>query len=267
MGLFPARKPGHEAGDPRARTHHFRRRGGPFGSFRPGPMENIPAYSRRKKGTEKITYLSPSSSRSSRAPMASSSTRSRSCRSCGRWRVSPMAKPILFRRAISQEQTPINWRPSKTSSSPAALKTAKIGHRREGLRLDLQIRRLWLQQIPRGLLCRFTCQMAYLKKHFPKEFYCAILDSMSPSRPQIQRHDERDQGDRTSLGRPRRQPERVRLHRRRGPLRFPLSGIKGLQVRLRPFPFRRTGGKRPFKRSLRLRRTDEKVRAVPPDSL
>jgi DNA polymerase-3 subunit alpha len=38
---------------------HFRRRGGPFGSLPPGPMENIPVYSRRKKGSARKSPISP----------------------------------------------------------------------------------------------------------------------------------------------------------------------------------------------------------------
>jgi hypothetical protein len=92
-----------------------------------------------------------------------------------------------------------------------------------------------------------TCQMAYLKKHFPKEFYCAILDSMSPSRPQIQRHDERDQIDRPLPFRPRREPERIRLRGRWFLAPLPPFGDQVASEFAHPFAFGRTGRKGPFK--------------------
>jgi hypothetical protein len=85
-----------------------------------------------------------------------------------------------------------------------------------------------------------------LKKHFPKEFYCAILDSDVAKRPQIQRHDERDQIDPSPFPSPTSTGANSASWSRGSSLRFPLSGIKGSKFAC-PFLLDERAKKGPFK--------------------
>lgn len=147
--------------------------------FRPGPMESIPVYARRKKGYEKVHYLDPALE-----PILSSTygiivyqeqimqlTQAVASFSLG--------EADLFRRAISK----------KDAEKLHALKGKFIdgcikNGRDEKLANDLfsLIERFAnygfnkAHAVSYGVL---TCRMAYLKKHYPMEFYCAVLDAMS----------------------------------------------------------------------------------------
>ena len=48
---------------------------------------------------------------------------------------------------------------------------------REAVRAYPEFRRLWIQQIPLGRLCRCRYHTAYLKAHYPTEFMAALMTS------------------------------------------------------------------------------------------
>lgn len=147
--------------------------------FRPGPMESISVYARRKKGLEKVRYLD-----SSLEPILSSTygiivyqeqimqiTQAVASFSLG--------EADLFRRAISKKDAEKlhalkgkfiagclkNGRNEKLANALFSLieRFANYGFNKA-------------HAVSYGVL---TCRMAYLKKHYPMEFYCAVLDAMS----------------------------------------------------------------------------------------
>ncbi len=147
--------------------------------FRPGPMESISVYARRKKGLEKVRYLDPALE-----PILSSTygiivyqeqimqiTQAVASFSLG--------EADLFRRAISKKDAEKlhalkgkfiagclkNGRDEKLANALFSLieRFANYGFNKA-------------HAVSYGVL---TCRMAYLKKHYPMEFYCAVLDAMS----------------------------------------------------------------------------------------
>ena len=74
-----------------------------------------------------------------------------------------------------------------------------------------------------------TCQMAYLKKHYSKEFYCAILDSMSPEDRKFKDTMSEVKALSLHLAVPDVNLSENGFSVDASSLRFPLSAIKGLQ--------------------------------------
>src|SRR4029078_1483149 len=58
-GVFQLESPGMRRYIKELRPTHVLDLAAMVGLFRPGPMDNIPAYIRRKHGEEKVTYLHP----------------------------------------------------------------------------------------------------------------------------------------------------------------------------------------------------------------
>ena len=74
-----------------------------------------------------------------------------------------------------------------------------------------------------------TCQMAYLKVHYPKEFFCSILDSLSPGDSKFANTLSELKEMHISLSVPDINFSEMGFVIDKNNLRFPLSLIKGLQ--------------------------------------
>lgn len=145
--------------------------------FRPGPMEAIPTYARRKKGLEKVTYLDPDLEPILKSTYGIIVYQEQIMQIVQAVAGFSLGEADLFRRAISK----------KDAKKLIALKGKFIdGCLKKGKDLPLAERLFSL--IERFANYGFnkshaysyaviTCKMAYLKKHYPLEFYCAILDS------------------------------------------------------------------------------------------
>lgn len=147
--------------------------------FRPGPMESIPSYARRKKGTEKVTYLDPDLEPILKGTYGIIVYQEQIMQITEKEAGFSLGEADLFRRAISH----------KDSAKLASYKSKFIdGCIEKGKNASLAEKLFELiykfanygfnkaHAVSYGML---TCQMAYLKKKFPLEFYCAILNSMS----------------------------------------------------------------------------------------
>jgi DNA polymerase-3 subunit alpha len=145
--------------------------------FRPGPMDNIETFARRKHGQEKVTYLSPELE-----PILSSTygvivyqeqimqiVRALAGFSYG--------QADLFRRAISKKDAH-KLQLLKDDFIKGCLKTGHdINLANKAYALIYKFADYGFNKshaLGYGVL---TCQMAYLKDHYPNEFYAAILDN------------------------------------------------------------------------------------------
>lgn len=145
--------------------------------FRPGPMESIPLYARRKQGLEEVTYLDPDLEPVLKGTYGIIVYQEQIMQIVQTVAGFSLGEADLFRRAISK----------KDAAKLVALKGKFIdGCLAKGKSLPLAERLFAL--IERFANYGFnkshaysyaviTCKMAYLKKHYPLEFYCAILDS------------------------------------------------------------------------------------------
>ncbi|MCQ2743118.1 MAG: DNA polymerase III subunit alpha [Bacilli bacterium] len=147
--------------------------------YRPGPMANIPTFAARKKGVEKITYLDPALEDILSPTYGVIVYQEQVMKIVSVMAGFSMGEADLFRRAISK----------KDAAKLAALKDKfiagclKNGHSKkvseEVYALIYRFADYGFNQAHALAYAVLTCQMAYLKKRYPNEFYAAILDFCS----------------------------------------------------------------------------------------
>ncbi|MBP5090943.1 MAG: DNA polymerase III subunit alpha, partial [Bacilli bacterium] len=145
--------------------------------FRPGPMANIPAYSRRKKGLEPITYLAPECERYLASTYGIIVYQEQVMQIVRAMTKSSFGQADTFRRAISK----------KDAAKLLSLKDGFIHDSMAAGHSKLLSEKVY------DLIYRFAnygfnkshslsyailaSQMAYLKLHYPLEFYASVLDN------------------------------------------------------------------------------------------
>ena len=149
--------------------------------FRPGPMESIPSYARRKKGLEKIVYLSPELEPILKNTYGIIVYQEQIMQIVRTMAGFSYGQADLFRRAISKKDAS-KLASLKESFVAGCLKNGKDQAFAEKIyALIYKFADYGFNRSHAVSYAVLTCQMAYLKRHYPKEFYCAILDSLSPS--------------------------------------------------------------------------------------
>lgn len=179
MGIFQMESPGMRRAIKELQPATFEDIAALEALFRPGPMESIPIYARRKLGKEKIEYLDPSLEPILSPTYGIIVYQEQIMQITQKVAGFSLGEADLFRRAISK----------KDSAKLQALKSKFIsGCQKNGKSLKLADSLFALIErfanygfnkahaVSYGVI---TCQMAYLKKYYPMEFYCAVLDSMS----------------------------------------------------------------------------------------
>lgn len=228
MGLFQLESPGMKRAIRQVEPSTFKDVAALLALFRPGPMESIPSYARRKKGLERVTYLSPELEpilRETYGIIVYQEQIMQIARACAGF---SFGQADLFRRAISK----------KKADKLLALKSnfidgcLKNGHS-EPMAKNLYslIERFANYGFNKSHAVSYavlTCQMAYLKAHFPEEFYCAFLSALSPSDPKFKNalSECKRKGLRLALPDINKSESYFTLDE--GHLRFPLSSIKAL---------------------------------------
>jgi DNA polymerase-3 subunit alpha len=180
MGLFQLESPGMKRAIREVEPSTFEEVAALLALFRPGPMQSIPSYARRKKGLERITYLSPELEPILKGTYGIIVYQEQIMQIVRAMAGFQYAQADLFRRAISK----------KDANKLAALKDTFIkgclakGHTEklanEVYELIFKFADYGFNKAHAVSYAVLTCQMAFLKKRYPREFYCAILDSMSP---------------------------------------------------------------------------------------
>jgi len=232
MGLFQLESPGMKRAIRELEPTTFDEVAALLALFRPGPMENIPAYSRRKKGTEKIVYLSPELEpilKSTYGVIVYQEQITQIVRAMAGF---SYGQADLFRRAISHKQAD-KLAALKDQFIAGCLKNGKNRAVAEKVyALIFKFADYGFNKSHAVSYAVLTCQMAYLKKHFPKEFYCAILDSYSPSDRKFKDTMSEVKAIRLNLAVPDVNGSEFGFTVDGNALRFPLSGIKNLQSAL-----------------------------------
>ena len=146
---------------------------------RPGPQANIPVYARRKDGKEKVTYLHPSLKDILSLTYGVLVYQEQVMQVASKMAGFSLAEADILRRAISK----------KDSTKLVALKEAfikgsiKNGYKEaDALKVYDAIYKFGDYGFNRShsvVYAIFSCRMAYLKAHYPEEFYAAILSNAS----------------------------------------------------------------------------------------
>ncbi len=145
--------------------------------YRPGPMENIPTFVRRRNGQEKITYLSPELSRILSSTYGIIVYQEQIMQIVTAMAGFSFGQADLFRRAISK----------KDAHKLMSLKEDFIkgclnkGHKRDVAEkvydLIYRFADYGFNKSHSVSYAIIACQMAYLKAHYPSEFYASVLDN------------------------------------------------------------------------------------------
>lgn len=197
--------------------------------FRPGPMVNIPSFAKRKAGKEKIVYPSPLLEPYLKETYGIIVYQEQIMQIARAMAGFSYAQADVFRAAVSK----------KNAAKLASLR----GDFFEGCRKN-GIDEKTIEDVF-DLIYRFAdygfnkshalayavlaCQMAYLKAHYPLEFYCATLDDTSSSDPTFSAlvSEIKNSGYRFRL--PSVNLASTRFIPSGGAITFPLTSIKSMQ--------------------------------------
>ena len=147
--------------------------------FRPGPMKSIPSFANRKKGLEPINYLSPELEEILSPTYGIIVYQEQIMQIARKMAGFSLGEADLLRRAISKKDR-VKMQEARKSFIDGAMKK---GH-------SYSLSDRTYQLIERFADYGFNkshaltyavlaCQMAYLKYHYPQEFYASILDNFA----------------------------------------------------------------------------------------
>lgn len=185
MGLFQLESPGMNRAIRELHPESFNDVVALLALFRPGPMENIPNYARRKAGKEKITYLDPCLETILAPTYGIIVYQEQIMQMVQALAGFSFGQADLFRRAISKKDA------AKLSSLKADFIAGclKMGRTQaiaeKAYALIYRFADYGFNKSHSVCYAMLACQMAYLKAHYPEEFYCAILDDGGLSNPAL----------------------------------------------------------------------------------
>jgi len=179
MGLFQLESPGIKRAIAEVKPTDFEDVTAILALFRPGPMESIPSYSRRKNGLEPTSYLSPELEPILKKTYGVIVYQEQITQIVRAMAGFGYGQADLFRRAISKKDAN-KLSALKDSFIAGCLKNGKDAATAEKIyALIFRFANYGFNRSHAVGYAILTCEMAYLKRHFPREFYCAILDSLS----------------------------------------------------------------------------------------
>jgi DNA polymerase-3 subunit alpha len=229
MGLFQLESPGMKRAIREVEPTTFNDVAALLALFRPGPMESIPSYARRKKGLEKVTYLSSELEDILKSTYGIIVYQEQIMQIVQKMAGFSLGEADLFRRAISK----------KDANKLKALKDKFMAGclaNHHSSETSLQVFNLIFKFANYGFnkahavsYAVLSCQMAYLKKNYPQEFYCAILDALSPSQAKFKDTIAEAKDLHLSLALPSLNHSSTAFLVYNHSLLLPFSAIKGLQ--------------------------------------
>ncbi len=180
MGLFQLESPGMKRTIKEIQPTTFEDIAAIEALFRPGPMDSIPSFARRKHGTETIKYLTSELEPILKNTYGIIVYQEQIMQIASSVAGFSFGEADVFRRAISKKDK------SKIDAMHEKFIKGCI-NKGKSKQLAEQLFALIEKFANYGFnkshaisYAVLTCRMAYLKAHYPAEFYCAILDSMAP---------------------------------------------------------------------------------------
>lgn len=200
--------------------------------FRPGPMEQIPTYARRKNGFEKVTYLTPEIEDILSSTYGVIVYQEQIMQIAQKVASFSLGEADLFRRAISKKNKE-KLASYKEKFVAGCLKNGKSQKLSEDLfELIFAFANYGFNKAHAVSYAVIACQMAYLKYNYPQEFYCAVLDSLSTSDPKFKTAISELKKHHIRLIVPSINASKDGFSVEKKTIRFPLSSIKSLQSSL-----------------------------------
>ena len=196
--------------------------------YRPGPMESIPSYGKRKAGKEKITYLSEAIKDILAPTYGIIVYQEQIMQIANKMAGFNLAQADLFRRAISKKDS------KKLSSLKSAFINGSIKQKytkEEAEKVFTLINKFADYGFNRShalVYAIFSCRMAYLKAKYPAEFYASILSNASPEEFNNTVLEMRDIGLKVACPDINRSTTSFILNENK--IIFPLQAIKGINT-------------------------------------
>ncbi len=228
MGLFQLESAGMKKAIKLVQPSSFNDVAALLALFRPGPMDSIATYARRKHGQEKVQYLSPELEPILKETYGIIVYQEQIMRIVREMAGFSYGQADTFRRAISKKDMH-KLEAQKGMFIKGCLSNGKSQALSEKV-FDLIFRfaNYGFNKAHAFSYAVITCQMAYLKKHFPREFYSAILASQDPGTTKFKDTLSEVKALGLHLATPdiNRSEEGFVIEDKA--IRFPLSSIKGL---------------------------------------
>lgn len=196
---------------------------------RPGPMDCMPNYARRKAGKEKITYLDPCLESILSPTYGIIVYQEQIMQMVQALAGFSYGQADLFRRAISKKDS-AKLESLKASFISGCLKmgrSEKIAQ--DAFALIFHFADYGFNKSHSVCYAILACQMAYLKLHYPEEFYCALLDDSKLTSAQLLSEIKKSS---IRLSLPSINEATSRFEAKGQRILLPLSCIKGIQANL-----------------------------------
>lgn len=232
MGLFQLESPGMNRAIATVRPSSFLDVVAILALFRPGPMDNIPLFAARKQGREKITYIHPRLEPILHETYGIIVYQEQIMKIATEFAGMSLGQADLFRRAVSK----------KNAAKLASLQLEFLeGCRKNGIEETIAkevfalIERFANYGFNKSHALSYamlTCQMAYLKVHYPREFYCAILDGTASNDGKFPSMISEMKRSGVRLCLPSVNAPSLRFMPCEEGIRFPLTSIKGMPFAL-----------------------------------
>ncbi len=232
MGLFQLESNGMKNAIKTIKPESFEDVGALLALFRPGPMDFIPLYAKRKEGLEKVTYDAPELENILKETYGIIVYQEQIMQIVREMAGFSYGQADLFRRAISKKNID-KLESLKTSFIDGCIKNGKSKEIAEKIfALILRFANYGFNKSHAYSYAVITCKMAYLKAHYPKEFYSSSLDFLSPDDPKFSNtiSELRTIGVSLSVADINKSSMSFEIDNKT--LRLPLSLIKGLQSKL-----------------------------------
>lgn len=147
--------------------------------FRPGPMDNIPSYAKRKDGTEKVTFINPDLKDILAPTYGIIVYQEQIMQIAVKMAGFSMADADSFRRAISKKDSEKLASLQKAFVSGAVHQGYNEVHAESVFNHIYKFADYGFNKSHSVSYAILACQMGYLKAYYPAEFYASILETSS----------------------------------------------------------------------------------------
>ena len=143
--------------------------------FRPGPMDSIPSYARRKNGQEKVTYISDNLKEVLEDTYGIITYQEQVTSIAMKMAGFSISEADLFRRGISKKKADV----LKTMEAKFLAGCKKNGYSdklsKTVYEAIMKFANYGFNKSHAAVYAYLACEMAYLKAHYPLEFYASIM--------------------------------------------------------------------------------------------
>lgn len=175
MGLFQLESSGMRKSIKQLKPSEFEDIVALLALYRPGPMENIPEYAKRKQGRVKISYVSPLLKNVLAPTYGILVYQEQVMQIANLMAGFSLAEADLLRRAIAKKDSKKMASYEKKFIDGAIKKGFKEKEAQEVYKLIYKFGDYGFNRSHALGYAMLTCRMAYLKAFYPKEFYASVL--------------------------------------------------------------------------------------------